>query len=103
MKGFDVLAYEMKKFVITGSEIVEHEGVPLSQRGGDLIYDRLNGARSGIIPGFEGEPRRERFQHLRFGGRGGPEACGIDWKGIPGCVHLVWARPNLEGFPTRRP
>lgn len=50
MKGFDMLAYEMKEFVITGSEVVEHEGMPFPQRGGDLIYDRLNGARCGIIP-----------------------------------------------------
>ena len=101
MKGFDVLAYEMKKFVITGSEIVEHEGVPFSQRGGDLIYDRLNGARCGIIPGFERESRGEGFHHVRFGRRGRPEAGGIDGKGTPAGVRMVWARAELERFTSQ--
>ena len=100
MKCFDVLAYEMKEFVITGSEIVEHEGVPFSQRGGDLIYDRLKGARCGIIPRFEREPWGEGFDRLGFGRRGRPETGGIDWKGTTGSVRLVRSRADLEGFTS---
>ena len=103
MKRFDVLAYEMKKFVITASEIVEHEGMPFSQRRGDLINDRLDGARGGIIPRFEREPRGEGFHRLRLGRRDRPETCGIYRKGISGSVDLVWAGANLEGFASRRP
>jgi hypothetical protein len=103
MKRFDVLAYKMKKFVIAASEIVEHEGMPFSQRRGDLIYDRLNGARRGVVSRFEREPRREGFCHLRFRRRDRPEACGIYLEGIPGSVRLVWARADLEGFTSDGP
>src|SRR6266478_492513 len=103
MKRFDVLAYKMENFVITASEIVEHEGMPFSQRRGDLINDRLNGARRGVVSGFEREPRRERFHHLRFGRRDRPDTWGIYWKGTSSSVCLVWARADLEGFAGHRP